>query len=139
MATNECIPFYEDGDHITGYCTAAITGKTFVMISGNRSGGTFDPTQTAIPADKGAPNIAPATAAGRIFGVAGYDGASGGHIEVIRGSKMVVPVTAGAALNAFQEVEVGPAQGAVPHAAGVAVGFALTGCAVGADAQISLY
>jgi hypothetical protein len=138
MAQNECIPYYDDGDHITGYCTAAVTGKTFVMITGNRSGGVFNPSST-LPADKGAVNIGPAAAAGMVFGVAGYDGAQGDFIEVVRGTKMVVPVTAGAAINAFQEVQVGPAQGAVPLAAGRAVGYALTAAAIGADAQISLY
>jgi hypothetical protein len=136
---NECIPYYDDGDHISGYCTAAVTGKTFVKISGTRSGGVFDPTATALPADKGAPNINTATAAGRIFGVASYDGALHGFVDVVRGSKMVVPVTAGAAITAFEEVEVGANGKAVPLATGVAVGYALADCANGDDAQISLY
>jgi hypothetical protein len=138
VATNECIPFYDDGDHITGICDAAVTGKTFVMISATRSGGTFNPTATTA-GDGGAPHIGPAAAAGRIFGVAAYDGASGALINVVRGSKMVVPVTAAAAINHFQEVEVGAGGQAVPKAAGVAVGYVLADCASGADAQVSLY
>lgn len=127
MALNECIPFYEDGDDITGSCSAAVTGKRCVKISGDRA------------AAGGTVQVAHADAAGRIFGVAGYDGAIGEFIRVIRGSKMVVPILAGAAINAFQEVEVGANGTVVPIAAGRAIGYAITGAANGADAQISLY
>lgn len=127
MALNECIPFYEDGDDISGICTAAVTGKRCVKISGDRSGG------------GGNVSIAHADAAGRIFGVSGYDGAIGDIVNVKRGSKIVVPILAGAAIAAFDEVEVGAAGVVVPLAAGVAIGYAITGTADATDAQISLY
>lgn len=136
---NDCIPYYDDGDNITGYCTSAVTGKTFVKISGTRTGGVFDPTQTAPAADGGAPSIAPADAAGRVFGVAAYDGAQHAFVNVIRGSKLVVPVTASGALNAFDEVEVATGGKATALDTGVAVGYVLADCADGADAQVSLY
>lgn len=123
---NDCIPFYDDGDHITGYCTAAVTGKRFVKISGTRTGGVFDPTQTTPPADKGAPNIALADIGGRVHGVAAYDGALHAFVDVVRGSKMVVPVAAGAPLSAFDEVAVGPGGSAVPAGSEVGVAAALT-------------
>lgn len=127
MALNECIPFYEDGDDITGIASAAVTGKRCVMISGNRSS-----TGNVVP-------VAHATAAGRIFGVSGYDAAIGEFVRCIRGSKMVVPILAGAAINAFQEVEVGANGTVVPLAAGIAVGYAITHADNATDAQISLY
>lgn len=112
---NECIPYYEDGDHITGYCTAAVTGKTFVKVSATRSGGTIDTVvNDPISADGGSVNIATADIGGRIFGVAAYDGAIGALVDVIRGAKMVVPVTAAEAMSAFAEVGVGVNGQAVP-------------------------
>jgi hypothetical protein len=135
MAQNECIPFYDDGDNITGFCEAAVTGKTFVKLGASRTSPNFDPTATSLPADRGAVHILPADGTGTVFGVAAYDGAAGAHIDVIRGSKMVVPVTAGAALT------VGEAVG--PNATGEAVGggtvgYVVADCAAGEDAQVSL-
>lgn len=127
MARNECIPFYEPGADISAICSAAVTGKRFVKISGDRSGGGSNLS------------VAHADAAGRKFGVSGYDGAIGEIINVKRSPGIVVPVLAGAAIDAFEEVEVGAAGVAVPLAAGVAVGFAVTAAANAADAQISLY
>lgn len=98
---NECIPFYDDGDDITGVCTAAVTGKRCVRISGDRG-------------DGNAIAIAPATPGGRIFGVAGYDGAIGDFVRVLRGTKSVVPILASAAIDAFEEVKVGANGTVVP-------------------------
>lgn len=127
---NECISFYEPGKNLTAVATAAVTGKRFVAISGNRS---------TASATAGNLSVAHATAAGRIAGVSQADAAVGALVGVLRGNSRVVPVTAGAAITAFQEVEVGAAGVAVPKAAGVAVGYAVTGAANGTDAQISLY
>lgn len=106
MANNEAIPFYDDGDHISGICDAPVTGKTFVKISGTRSGGTFSPAATTA-GDGGLPHVATADVGGRVHGVASYDGVVGAVIDVVRGCKMVVPVTAGGPLSAFDEVAVG--------------------------------
>lgn len=103
---NECIPFYDDGDDITGVCSVAVTGKRCVKISGNRGNG------NAIA-------IAHADPGGRIFGVAGYDGAVGEFVRVFRGSKVVVPILAGAAIAAFEEVVVGTNGAVIPAGARV--------------------
>lgn len=125
--TNENVGIYEPGRDITGRATAAVTGKRFLKISGNRS--------TA----SGNISVAPADAAGRVCGVSKYDAASGDIVGVVRGNSRVTYVTADGAIAAFAEVEVGTAGKAKTKASGVAVGYALTAAADGADAEISLY
>lgn len=124
---NENIGVYEPGADLTFQASAAVTGKRFLALTGNRE--TTDRNLVA----------AHATAAGRICGVSKYNVASGGKGGMMRGNSRVVFVTAAAAVTAFQEVEVGAAGQAVPRAAGVAVGYAVTGAASGGDAEISLY
>lgn len=133
---NDMIPIFEDADHLTCLATAAITGKTFVDISGNRDSG---PGLAPDGSTKNVYKVAPATAAGLALGVAEYDAANGTLVTVARTPGMVVPVTTGAAITAGAEVEVGAGALAVPHAAGIAVGRCLTGAASGADAEIILY
>lgn len=123
MPLNECNPFNRPGQDVTGHATAAVTGKRCVAISGDREGGNIA--------------VAHATAAGRIFGVAAFDAALDAKVPVIRGG--IVPILAGAAIAAFEEVEVGVAGRVIPLAAGVAVGFAVTAAANDTDAQICLY
>lgn len=138
MAKNECIPFYDEGDEITGHVDVAVAGKTFVKVNNNIQSG---PGLSAPGASGGGGNIriAPATAAGRSFGVAAYDAAVGSKVTVLRAPGLVLPVVAGAAIAAFQEVEIGANAKAVPLAAGKAVGYALTAAAQDADAMIHLY
>lgn len=135
MAVNEAIPFYEEGDDLTGHCSAAVTGKRFLKISANRQ------SVRTVSDAVGGGNIvvAHADAAGRIVGVSSHDAPINTKVAVKRASKLVIPVTAGAALNAFQEVEVGAGGVAVPLDAGKAVGYVLADCANGADAQVCLY
>jgi hypothetical protein len=116
---------YEPGQHVTGHTSAAVTGKRFLKISGNRSDGNIA--------------VAHADAAGRICGVSAYDAAIGKKVTVLRGNSRVVFVTAGGAIAAFAEVEVGANGTAVTLAAGKAVGYAITGAADATDAEISLY
>lgn len=126
---NENVGVYEPGVDITCHASAAVTGKRFVAITGNR--------QTA---DNGGNiTVAHATAAGRAFGVSKYDAASGGKVGVMRGNSRVTYVTAGGNIAANAEVEVGTNGQAVTKSAGVAVGFAVTAATSGADAEISLY
>lgn len=117
---------YDPGANITGEATATITAKTFLAISGNRTSG-------------GNIAVAPATAAGRVAGVARNDAASGELVTIARGNSRVVKVTAGGTIAAFAEVEVGTAGKAVAKSSGVAVGYALTGATNNNDAEISLY
>ncbi|AOD24051.1 DUF2190 domain-containing protein [Rhodococcus sp. p52] len=122
---NENIGVYEPGRDISGKASANVTGKRFLKISGNRSGGNVA--------------VAHADAGGRIFGVSKYDADSGDLVGVARGNSRVTYVRAGGAIAAFAEVEVGAGGVAVTKASGVAVGYAVTGAANGQDAEISLY
>ena len=122
---NELIDIYKPGTDITGRASAAVTGKRFLKISGNRAGGNIA--------------VAHADAGGRTCGVATFDAASGSVVGVARGNSRVVPVTADGAIAAWAEVEVGTAGKAKTIGTGKAVGYALTAAADGADAQISLY
>lgn len=122
---NENVGVYEPGRNITGRASAAVTGKRFLAITGNRSNGNIA--------------VAHATAAGRVCGVSKYDAASGEIVGVVRGNSRVTHVTADGAIAAFAEVEVGTAGKAKALASGKAVGYALTAAADGADAEISLY
>lgn len=122
---NELIAFKEPGADVTGQASATIIGKRFLAITGNM--------QT-----DGSITVAHATAGGRITGVSKYDAASGKKVGVARGPK-VVPVTAGANIAAFAEVEVGTAGQAITKASGVAVGYVETAATSGADARVYLY
>jgi hypothetical protein len=124
---NENVGVYEPGVDLSCKASAAVTGKRFLMISGNR-----DATDNNIV-------VAHATAAGRVFGVSKYDAAINKFVGVHRGNSRVTFVTCAANLAAFQEVEVGANGQAVVKAAGIAVGFAVTAAVSGADAEISLY
>lgn len=120
---NECIPYSEPGQRVTGHATAGITGKRFVNVSANRQ------------ADNSI-SVAHATAAGAVFGVSAYDAATGEKLGVIRGG--IVPVTAGGTIAAGARVEVGTNGQAVVLASGIAVGTCVTGATNGNDAQIAL-
>lgn len=127
---NECLPLFEDGDELTCLTTAAVTGKRFVAVTGN------------LQSDN-APTIGPPAAAGRVFGIAMYDAAAGARVGVWRGRTEVFPVTTGAAsgaIAAFQELQVDATGAVVPLAAGVAVGYAVSGSAGnGADVWMTRY
>jgi hypothetical protein len=122
------VGLYAPGENITGEATSAITAKTFLQITGDRS-----------TTSGGNIAVAPATAAGRICGVARNDAASGALVAIARGASRVVKVTANGTIAAFAEVQVGASGQAVTKSSGVAVGYALTGAVSGADAEISLY
>ena len=125
---NECIPLYQPGKHLTATVAgAAVTGKTFVDISG----ATLNPATGALI------SVATATAAGKILGVAAFDAGLAARLSVI--GEGVVPVTAGAAITAGAEVEVGASGKAITLASGKAVGRALTTAANNADVYVRLY
>lgn len=125
---NENTGIYEPGRDISCHASAAVTGRRFVKISGNRT--TADGSNML--------TVNHATAAGRIFGVSKYDAASGKKVGVARGNSRVTQVDVVGTVAAFGEVEVGANGTAVPKSAGVAVGFAVTGVADGVG-EISLY
>ena len=67
------------------------------------------------------------------------DAAVGELVRVVRGGGRVVRVTASGGIAAGAEVQVGANGTAATKAAGVAVGYAITGAADAADAEISLH
>jgi hypothetical protein len=135
MAANECIPYYEPGDRITGHAVVALTGKRFCDIDGNIQSG----PGLATTAEGGNVTIGKPTAAGRVFGVVSHDVAIGGKVTVLCDPGMVVPVETAGVIAAFAEVEVDAEGRVVTKAAGVAVGFVLTGAGSGAFALEKLY
>lgn len=115
---------YAPGANITGEATAAVTARTFVQISGNRT------------AD-GNLAVAPAAVGARALGVAAWSAAIGQLVRVARGG--VVRVTAAGAITAGAAVQVGAGGAASTATSGVIVGFAINGAADGALAEIAFY
>ena len=133
MPANEAIYFWTPGKNLPCHAGAAITGKLLVVISANRQSG---PGLSAT-AEGGNYVISQAGAGVKALGVAAHDAAIGTKVSVLRGG--VIPVRAGAAIAAFQEVESNANGEVIPKASGVAVGFAMTGAGSGADAEIMFY
>ncbi|TSD48578.1 hypothetical protein FFI94_022200 [Rhodococcus sp. KBS0724] len=125
---NECIPFYSPGLDLTVQTTTAVKGKTFLNING-----ALDPAAGTLA------KATTAAAAGLVIGVASRDAASGARVPVIRGPGRIVPVTAGGAIAAGAEVEVGAGGKAVTLAAGKAVGRAWSAGVNNGDVAVSLY
>jgi hypothetical protein len=141
MSTHTCIPLFKSGKDITGHTTAAVVGKTFADISGNIQSGPAI-TSVNLPATFDAGNFQVATCAAkkRAIGVFAYDRASGEAVPIMRGSSLVLPVTAGGAIVAGEEVESDAEGRAVKLAAGVPLGKAYTTVAgEKEDVYISLY
>ncbi len=129
---NDCIPIYRPGEDVTGRASAAITGKRFLKISGNRTSG---PGLSAT-AEGGLYQVAPCDAASHPVGVAKYDAASGKNVGII--STGVVPVTCGATITAGQAVQSDATGQAIPLAAGVKAGVAMSAGVTASDVEIKL-
>jgi hypothetical protein len=149
MPANESIPFKEPGSALTIKATAAITGKRFVKLTGNRTGGGAGGLSSDLAnVYQGGPCD---TIGERALGVAKYDAANGSLVGVHSQPGIIVPVTAGATLAAGDLVMTDAAGKAIPFvqdvtpAAGAAaatkraLGLALTGAAANADAEIKLF
>lgn len=125
MATNPAVPFYSEGKEFTCHVGAGgVIGKRFVMVSGN--------------AVSERPVVITPTAGAACLGVAGFDGAAGDGVTVYR-KPNVMPVKAGAALTAGQEVQTDASGQAIVLAAGKSLGIVLADAASGADAKIALH
>jgi hypothetical protein len=125
MSTTITNPFsYTPGENITAEATAPVTARRVVKVSGNRT-------------SAGNLAVAPAAAGDRGFGVAANDAAAGQLVRVARGG--VVKVIAAGAIAAGASVQVGAGGAVSTAAAGVVVGFAATGAADGAVAEIAWY
>lgn len=125
MAQNPATPFHDEGNSFTCQTTAAVTGKRFVSVSGS---GVFDDP----------PLVAHSGAGVKVLGVSGYDAASGALVTVYSSPGIVMPVTAGAALTAGQEVQSDATGQAVALTTGKAAGVVLKDAASGSDAKIKL-
>lgn len=145
MPANECIPFKKPGEDFTGKASATVTGKRFLKVSADRTGGGAGGLSTALD---NVYQVAPASANGAVCGVAAHDAASGSLVGVIAGG--IVPVTADGAITAGDQIMVGATGKAKTYAPPttttatalpvvVVVGVAMTGAADGADAEIKLY
>jgi hypothetical protein len=130
---NVSTQFKETGN-VSFRAAGAVTGKTFVSPSADRTGG---PGLSSDLANLYVFSTCPAGE--RAAGVAKYDVTDGNEGGVHGQPGMIVPVTAGATIAAGEEVQVGPAGAAIPLAAGIAVGLAMSGAAAAADAEIKLY
>lgn len=141
----DVIPYFDMGEAITGVSTAAITGGRFVKIDPASTwnpvglkGDTQLPPATSVISN--VPNILPAVAGDKAFGVAMRDAAIGKPVGVLRSPGMVLPVEVGAAVTAGQEVQSDGSGRAIPLATGKALGLALGPQAtVGQTAPIALY
>lgn len=148
---NDLIPYKRFGDDITGYATAAITGKRCVQIAaakpvGEKAEGNPGLLASGTPTGGGGtyrvahPSGAGANggAAKMIFGVAKYDQPTIGKlVGIIR--EGIVPITTSAAITAGQLVQVAADGTIVPVSTGVAIGTACDDAASGADAEVALF
>lgn len=155
MAANECIPTKSPASTVSVQATAAVTGKRFVKISGPRVGGglTGGTSQVTTAGPGYGANtlsgdvtdvyqVTPCSVSGEAsLGVAGSDLAVGGPVGKVykHGVGHILPVRAGAAITAGQEVQTDATGQAIPLAGGKALGYAVDSAASGADCEISLY
>lgn len=138
MTANLCVPLFEPGHRITVKTTGAVTGKRFVKVSA-----TMSDSGPALSTTTGGGNIkvAQSAAGDGAFGIAEADIASGAIGQAICGPGFIVPVTAGAAITAGDEVKVGTGGKAVTASGSDrAVGRAVTTAAAdGDDVYIQFY
>ncbi len=123
---NEAIAYFDPGDDLTCHASAAITGRRFLKVTGNKLVGS-QALDTA--AQGGTTPVAHATGAAgeKPLGVSTYDQPNTGvtaKIPVMRGHK-VVPVESGAAITAGAQVQSDGTGRAVVLAAGVTCGIVL--------------
>ncbi|WNM74101.1 minor capsid protein [Mycobacterium Phage Nergal] len=125
--SNECIPLYTPAATVTAQVTGAdVKGKTFVNISGAMAGGL--------------PKVATAAAKALKFGVAVRDGKAGGRVPVIRAKGVILPVVAGAAFAAGDELEIAAGGKVIKWVDGAKVARALDAAtAADTDVFVELY
>jgi hypothetical protein len=132
LPDNVSMQFHETGN-VSFIAVGAVTGKTFVSPSADRTGG---PGLSAD--DDNNYRFSTCPAGEKPAGVSKYDVPDGGGGGVHGQPGMIVPVTLGGAVAAGDLVEVGAGGTAVVHAAGQVAGMAMSGGANGDDGQIKL-
>jgi hypothetical protein len=151
MPANECLPYKQPAGRTTAKATAVVTGKRFVKISGNRTGGPDLSTNV-----ENVKRVAHAVAGDTAYGVAGHDIAQNGLGTILCGPGWELPITAGENLDAGDLIVPGAGGKAFKAAAsqGVAAsgnaetltiprdvvvhGIVLNGALADADAEIRL-
>jgi predicted RecA/RadA family phage recombinase len=141
MPANECIPVFESADRLTAQASAAVTGKKFVTVSGNKTSALIPSGSAQVgasdPTEGGNYQVGPPAAGGAVLGVATWDAAIGEKVGVI--CEGVVPVTAGAGgVTAGQRLQVDATGGVVTASAGMIVGIAMTTAIAAADVEVKL-
>lgn len=144
---NDCIPFKELATAVTAKASAAVSGKTLVVISGDRTGGGGGGAEGSSTVGVGLSTdlenlyqVKVCGAGAKAFGVAGYDAAINAEVKLFLASHgIILPIVAGEALTAGWEVESNAEGKLVKLAAGKAVGLVLTKAASGKDAEILFY
>lgn len=142
MALNICEPYYDDGDEITGLNTQgeSINGKRFIAIDGSAEG--KPPSEVTDATAGGNLRIRYPARGGETIGVTGYDTGAGRGVKIVRGANKVVPVKAGAAIEAGNLVMTDERGQAVPLTEAErnkARGRCWQDCAREADAMIELF
>ena len=127
---NESIPLWRPGQDISAVASANVNGKRCVAWTGGL---------LPLTSPKTLLTVAHAGAGLAIAGVASYDAASGSRVAVQRGRGLVATLTAGAAITALAEVEVGTNGKVITKASGVAIGRALSAGSTDADVFVELY
>ncbi len=128
----EMIARYKPGENIAGFCTAQVEAGRFVKISGAKT-------------THGDYSIAHCGAGERAIGVSERKSGPATdpadewtrRVNVFRGG--IARVTAGAAITAGDQVQSDADGKAIPLAAGVAIGQAVSTAANGAVVEIALY
>jgi hypothetical protein len=147
MPANECIPYKQPAGRVTCKATATVTGKRFVKISGDRTGGPGLSTDV-----ENVKRVAHAVAGDTAYGVSGHDISSGGLGTILCGPGWELPITAEENLEAGDRVVAGTAGKAAKYDPDVAAsgnaetltipagpqGIVLNGCLADADAEIKL-
>jgi len=137
MPVNESIAYKSPGSSITAKTTAAVTGKRFVKVTGNRTGGGGGGLSSDLA---NVYQVGLCTVSGEAaVGVSKYDAANGSLVGIHADPGIIVPVTAGAIIAAGAEVQTDASGQAITLAAGRPLGYCMNGAAAGADAEISLY
>ena len=140
---NDLIPYKRPGEDVTGYATAAITGKRCVQISAAKPAGEKAEGLSTQGTGGGTYRVAHPSSAGanggalkQIFGVAKYDTAINKFVGVVRGG--IVPITTSGAITAGQAVEV-KADGTITAVTtGIPIGVACDDAGSGADCEVAL-
>lgn len=120
---NQARDLYNPANDLTAAVTAPVSGKTFLTVTGTL-------TDRLV-------QVGPAAVGTSPIGVAKYDAATGEHVGIARGHR-IITVTAGAAISAGTVVQVGANSQAVPLSDGTPVGIAVDSAGTGADCFIAL-